>query len=777
MKRVFVPNTPKSAFPKPRAGCARLLAFLLALLWQPPGPEAQFAPRPQIRPPSASPQESREGLEFLRNPDAAIAITADELREDRGRQRIVGRGFAEIRYLGSGIQADHIEVQTATRDGVAHGNIVFQTGSDRIVADRAEFNLDTERMVVFNARGFIGATYYVTGRVIRRLSEDRYEIQGGAFTTCEGDLPDWAFGFERATFQVEGYARLQAPAVKIKGATAALLPWAMLPVKTKRATGFLLPGIGSGGESGVQFSPSFFWAINEWSDATAGFDYYSRRGTRYKGEYRYELSRDSSGEMAGRYLKDRRERGAFWDVRGSHRTRFREANADFHAALDLEKRATSDRTLESDLLARTRQDTDTRVNFTRNFPRVAGRLQAGMRRREGLNENEGQLFQKAPEITLDIQNKRLGTSDFYFSMDSSAVNFTKTEDENTLRLSRLHVEPSLSLRLETVPWLGVTPEIGFRETYWTHQKKDAGVGANPNSAQQVESGLSREMWFARIHAVGPRFSRIYGAEVGPFRDFKHVASLETTYRYSPAHDARDRRLIIPLDAVDALQDENVIEYALVNRMLTKLVKEEGTETRQLLRYRISQTFDLAEERRKQELDARPRRPFSDIAFSLEARPLPGVRLLQQTKYGPYDSKINEHSTGFLLDGGKNWYLNIDRTWTRRRSRFPESAGSSFFNFAGGFSISQRLFIEYITRLNKTEDATLEQSVIARYRACCWGLELTVTDTRDKSEIFLGFSLIGLLEGERAPRFSSRRNPSREGRFFGSGSLAPLPFEN
>ena len=195
----------------------------------------------------------------MKEPEAAIAITADEIREDRERQRIIGRGLADIRYLGKRIRADHIEVQTSTRDGVATGNIVFQTGSDRIVANRIEFNLDTERAVVFNARGFIGATYYVTGQVIRRLSEDRYEIQGGTFTTCEGDLPDWAFSFDRATFQIEGYARLEAPTMTVKGVPAAFFPWAVVPIKTKRATGFLLPGIGSSSRNGILFSPSFFW--------------------------------------------------------------------------------------------------------------------------------------------------------------------------------------------------------------------------------------------------------------------------------------------------------------------------------------------------------------------------------------------------------------------------------------------------------------------------------------------------------------------------------------
>ena len=667
-------------------------------------------------------------------------------------------------------------MQTSTRDGVATGDIVFQTRNDRIVANRIEFNLDTERMVVFNARGFIGATYYVTGRVIRRLSEDWYEIQGGTFTTCEGKLPDWAFGFERATFQVEGYAQLEAPTMTVKGVPAIFFPWAMVPIKTKRATGFLLPGIGSSSRNGFQFSPSFFWAINNSSDATFGVDYFTKRGVRYKGEYRYAPSRNTAGEIAGRYLKDKLEQAAFWEVKGFHRTNFKDIGGNLHAVVDLQKRPTNDRSLEGDLLTRTRQGTDTHVTYTQNLPKIAGQFQLGMRRREGFGENDEQLFQKAPEIILGIHSKRLVKSDFYFNLDSSFTNFRKTENENTLRLSRFHVEPSLSFRLETVPWLGLTPEIGFRRTHWTHQKTEPGLDSNFDEAQFVKSGLSREMWFARLHAIGPRYGKVYRGVLGPLRDFKHILSFETKYQYSPNNDTYDRSLIIPLDPVDELQHEHAIEYAIVNHVLTKMAAKDEFQTRQLFRYRISQTYDIVEARRNEDLDTRPKRPFGDINFRLESRPVSKFRLLQQIKYNPYDSEISEHSTGFLIEDGNNWYVNIDRTWTRQNNDYPENAEGSYLNFSGGFSVNRHFFIEYITRLNKTEKTTLEQSISARYLDCCWGMELTITDTKDKSDVFLGFSLIGLLEGDKAVGFTPRRNVLRKGTSGGSGSWPLSPFE-
>ncbi|MEK6712119.1 MAG: LPS assembly protein LptD, partial [Nitrospinota bacterium] len=744
----------------------------------------QFAPPPAPpRPAETSPAPpggregaapSGEGLRFLRDPAASAAISADQLQEDRERQRVIGQGFADVRYLDKRIQADYVEVQSSTRDGVATGNIVFQVGNDRIIGTRIEFNLDSERVVIYDARGYIGGTYYITGGLLRRLAQDHYEIVDGTFTTCEGDRPDWAMRFRRGTFQIEGYGIIEGPAVEVAGIPAAYLPAAVVPVKTQRATGLLIPQFGAGNRNGFQYSPSFFWAINEWSDATLGFDYLTKRGFRYKGEYRYALSQNTTGIVRGRLLQDKLEKTDFWDLKADHRTLF-PGDVEFTSFIDLARQEVVDRSLETDLAERTRQATDTRIQLIKDFAGTDARFQAGMRRQEGLNESDGQLFQKLPEIRLDILQSRIGTSDFYKSLNTSYVNFRRELNRNPIELERFHLEPRISLPLQTVPWLGVTPEAGFRETYWTVQKAGETAGPNPTREERREDGLSREMWFASLTVLGPRFSRVYEGKVGPLNDMKHIAGLETIYRYSPAMDPHDRRLIIPLDGVDGLGDENTVTYAIVNRFLTKLVTEEGGfETRQLARVAFGQTFDIAEARRAQDLDTQDRRPFGPVILDVESRPTRQLRLIHQTRYSTYEREISSHTTGFRLEGGRNWFFNADRTWQRLRNRSPASAGESFINLAGGVAITPRFFVEYLTRLNKAERATLEQSIILRYQGCCWGVALTLTDTRDKSEVFLSFSVLGLREGSRLPTFRHGRTVADEGRFLGgSGGLAPM----
>ncbi|MED5579563.1 MAG: LPS assembly protein LptD [Nitrospinota bacterium] len=703
-------------------------------------------------------KESSGPLAFLKDSNAATAISADKIINDKIRQRVVGKGFADIRFLGHRLQADHIEIQTITHDGIATGNVVFQTKNDRVIGTRAEFNLDSEKLTIFSAYGFIAATYYIRANVIRRLSYDHYEVLGGTFTSCKGDKPDWALRSKKTNFKIGGYAELKNPRLEISGFPVIASPWAIVPIKQKRASGFLPPKIGLGKKNGNQIVADYFWAINRSSDATFGLDYMSKRGFRWKGEYRFKSDETTIGEINGQTInaksppKKNKPTKQFWDLKGKYKTYLTDYRTDIDAKIEEAGRPYIDRSLDINLHDRTRQSTKSHVDIRREFVNLPGRFKLRASRTRGVNENDGDVYDVAPGISVEIDNWKYGSRDLYMNLKTSFHKLRRVDSPSTISFERFHLKPSLSIPMKILPSLTLTSEFGFHETFWTQRKLDSSIGGSPTKEQQLTSSISREMWFSEFHLKGPKFSKIYDAHIGKMNKFKHTIELESNYKYTPSMDSRDRQLTLELDSIDSLGDKNIADYTLTNRILTKYKSDQGLETRELLKLSISQQYNIDEKRRKQKLSTNSIRPSGDIDIEAKSSIIRKLSLIQKATYAPYESEINKYSTAIRYSIGRNGYLYLDRTWKRQRNITPISTGESHFNLSGGFAFLKNWFFELITRVNRSDKKVLEKKFILRRKSCCWDTILTVSDLSDKTEIFVGFNLLGVIEGERIPTF-------------------------
>ena len=702
--------------------------------------------------------ESDSTFAFLKNSNAATAISADKIINDKKRQRVVGKGFADIRFLGHRLQADHIEIQTITHDGVATGNVVFQTKNDRIVGTRAEFNLDSEKLTIFSAYGFIAATYYIRANVIRRLSNDHYEVLNGSFTSCKGDKPDWAIRSKKTNFKIGGYAELKNPRLEVSGFPIIGSPWAIVPIKQKRASGFLPPKIGLGKKNGNQIVADYFWAINRSSDATFGLDYMSKRGFRWKGEYRFKSDKITYGEIQGNTInaktppKKNKPTNQFWDLKGKYNTFLPRYKVEIDAKVEEAGRPYIDRSLDTNLHDRTRQSTKSHIDIRREFKILPGRFKLRSSRTRGINENDGDVYDVAPEISIEIDNWKLDSSDLYMNLKSSFHKLRRVDTPSTISFERIHLKPSLSIPMKILPSLTLTSEFGFHETFWTQRKLDSSIAGSPTKDQQLSSSISREMWFSEFHLKGPKFSKVYEASLGNMNKFKHTIEMESNYKYSPSMDSRDRQLILELDSIDSLGDKNTIDYTLTNRILTKYKTEQGLETRELLKLSVSQLYNIDEKRREQKLATDSIRPAGDINIEAKSSIVRKLSLIQKATYAPYEKEINKYSTAIRYSIGRNGYLYLDRTWKRHRNINPVSTGESHFSLSGGFSFLKSWFFEMITRVNRSDKKVLEKKFILRRKSCCWDTIITVSDLSDKTEVFLGFNLLGVIEGERTPTF-------------------------
>ncbi|MGZ3687741.1 MAG: hypothetical protein ACXVBW_05550, partial [Bdellovibrionota bacterium] len=134
------------------------------------------------------------------------------------------------------------------------------------------------------------STFTLSGARINKLGEGRFQTHWGEYTTCVDCPGSWSFLAEDVDMQIEGYAFMTNVIGKIKAAPIGWSPILVIPLKTKRQTGFLFPRFSLSGS--VNFMQPFFWAINRWSDMTISAGYIGVQGPRVEWEGRYNLGSD-----------------------------------------------------------------------------------------------------------------------------------------------------------------------------------------------------------------------------------------------------------------------------------------------------------------------------------------------------------------------------------------------------------------------------------------------------------------------------------------------------
>ena len=216
------------------------------------------------------------------------------------------------------LSADQMEVFNG-HQVVATGNVLFESETNRIAAERLEFDTKTRTGTFYNAAGTVSMANRVDrsmfgtqepdamfrGEEIHKLGPDTYKIVHGAFTTCVQPTPRWEMVAGSVTLKVNDHALLTNSILRVKGVPVMYLPAFYYPVQEDdRATGFLIPIYGASTIRGQSLSNAFFWAINRSQDATFLHDWYSKTGQGFGSEYRYELGGGNRGNAQFNLLNE-----------------------------------------------------------------------------------------------------------------------------------------------------------------------------------------------------------------------------------------------------------------------------------------------------------------------------------------------------------------------------------------------------------------------------------------------------------------------------------------
>ncbi len=663
-----------------------------------------------------------------------------------------------VTYGPRTVTADEIIVNTETGKGQAKGNVVMtaEKGTS-FQAEKAYFNVKAEKGRLFKVAGKLGDLYYITGEEVTKLGEDHYSAKDATLTTCKGKVPDWRIDVAESDIILDDRAWFMGGVFRIKNVPVLYIPIGYVPIVTKRKSGFLAPRFSTSNVDGETVGVTYFWAINQWSDATLGVDYVERRGIRSLTEFRYAPSKTTYGKFNGVILDDNLTGDTFWKIDAIHRQHL-PLGFKLNAKIDQTSKANFNKTFRNQTELRTRRSSDSYANFFRKWDNHSFDVLARFRESEqaGIDDTFGLL----PTVTYKTQPVDTGLWNIYFDQEASYTNFFIDLDPNITSdfndtIQRFDFHPSLSLSMDLAPWLQLTPRVGFRETFYN---KEINFTAAPLSHVRKDK-FSRELYDVNVLLEGPKFNRVFGGKDEGSSGYKHVIEPRIRYDYIPDMDEEDRSKIRVFDAIDSIQSVNKFTFFLVQRLLKKEPgAKAGSEVRQIARLEISQGLDMDEATRDQ-TPGNPRRPLSLLRVDLDSKLTQNFFLNTDATFNVYDDTMETWN----IDAGYKLFKWLMLIFERREIR---NQTASILGTVG-VTLPKGWKGKYSLRYDEFNDNFLEHNGRLTYndKCMCWGFAIDfidrniITGTFQSHESRVMFSItlrgLGTLNGARGESFIHR----------------------
>jgi len=636
-----------------------------------------------------------------------------ETQEYVGGRLWRGEGDVHVLYQDVEIRCQRMEYDRETMDLVAEGEVVLDQGPTRFTADELHYNLRTKTGLFVNGSGEFPPYYSFTGELIEKLDATNYRVENATFTSCEpGPRPPWHFEVRSADIEEEGYGRFRSPTVNVKGVPVFYLPYLVWPVKRERAPGLLMPGIGYSDRRGFFLGNALYVPLGRSYDTTFYLDYYSKGYYGFGTEWRWAPVARSSGEITLSTIYDDVEGRWEWKVDGRHE---QDDFLGFRLLAEVEDLSDVDffQDFERSFDRTTRRDVYSYLYLTRTFGSAALNLRAD--RRTTFLEPEDVTLHQLPEVELRVRSTRIGSSSLYWSLISS-LNLFDVDRGGDLAATyaRADLFPELSYTLPGPLWLTMTPRVGLRGTYWTHQLSE-------DRMTYVEEGLDRSYLSAGVDVVGPSVSRVFNRPLGPYSRFKHL--IEPRIEYNFVSDVEEQDRVPRFDEVDSVLVINRVRVTLANRLFARSRK--GVGASEIASFELFQDYSFDQPLNRG--DGVRTSQYGPLGAALRLAPRPGTTVDARASWDTlFDSlQSTSLSAGWYRDGPSlnlTWYQSFQPSTGERVS---SQARTVLGWRKSGFPLQASLHLSYDIEKSELQ----QQQLRLHYEGSCWGISAEYRDLR------------------------------------------------
>jgi LPS-assembly protein len=714
----------------------RILIFAVALL-------AVLAVRAEAQ--TAIPGWNQKSFSGEREGDLIHLLREVEIEGEPGSANAGQKFFADDLYMN---------IKTGELSAV--GNVVFQTPTSRISADKVVFNTKTQLGTFHSAFGIaelgergqrnismfggLEPDVYFYGTTIEKIGADKYKITKGGFTTCVQPTPRWEIVSDTATMRLDHYVMLKNAVVEVKDVPVFYLPMIYYPIqKDDRATGVLMPMYGSSLVQGQTISNAFFWAIDRSQDATIFHDWMFSRGNGLGAEYRYMFGPQAQGDIKYYWLD---EKAAIINdrLRDARRSKSIRGGLSQNLPFNLSARARVDYFTNVTVQQTYNRDFYNASNSNRSYQggisgswrnlSVNGTI---MRNETFFNQTDSTVSGQAPGFTAALNGVRLGRLPLFASVNAEAArllyitNFGTTTVDSSL--NKADMTPSIRAPLSTLPFLQVNATATYRTTYYSESQV-------PGTRTQVEDPVTRSYGDMRVDVIGPVVSRVFTPDNAIADRLKHIIE--------PSFSVQRRTEIPNQDRIPSATGYDIIiggvtqmSYGLTNRIMVRKDVEGqplSGAPRELLSVQMRQSYYTDSTASRFDTaysfgyNNRAPSKFSPIAVTARATPTNPLAIDYRLEYDPNALPGNPQLLGMSLNGMLRMPdINFTGGWNRQAFALTTQTGAviearNMIQTAADFRIRQSRFGGVVSfNYDVSRSTLLNQRYVGFYNAQCCGV--------------------------------------------------------
>ncbi len=689
-----------------------------------------------------------------------MQLNADRVVQDRQFNEFIAEGSVHAVYGDVEIRCDRLVYRANSSEVQADGNVWLLWSAGSLRGASVNLSLDTLTGVVFDG-SFTSSDGDVTfhGAKIEKTGENDYHVEDGKLTSCSCTPPDWSFTGQDMDITVGGYARGVSTAFRLWDVPTLWAPYMIVPVKTDRETGLLIPRVGYSSLRGFQLEQPFFWAISRNADATFTLETSTEERLGGDIDVRYIRTLKSAGEIEARYFQDKNTQEPEVDSNGNPISgrvdRERYAIEAFHdeifsqgvrgkVLVDVLSDTQVNRDTSDDITARSQQFTQSKATITSSWRRWS--LLGAVRWYEDLQSDANNELQDLPEITLRGIDQPIPGTPIELDMRSDATDFFRREGADGLRwdttprffipiqVSHFNLEPSLSPRA-TVYYADVAlndevtdPVTGKTTTITSLERKSAGR-LLPDADVTLDTTLSRIYLPSSDDPTATRWKH----EIDPYLEYEWIPEIDQT-------------ALPEFDRVDRIAAKSLVTYGVEQTLFSREGKSGSINSP--IDVTIEHSFDL--------LNTACPTGVCPIHGELALSPLSGLSIGAYTDWDPVTGRFADYTLRMGLN---------DRRGDRLSSRYRFVDGRiEDVNAGGRVVLWEGTALYGVARYDQLNAEFLEEDGGIHFTApCdCWGFDLWVIDRANPQETKFGiqFNFEGLGSTGQAPWWANHNDQRR-----------------